>query len=1093
MRCSKCGSDNRDGRKFCTSCGTPLVAACPKCGAAIQPDERYCGECGIALGDAAPAAAATDSARVVASAGGERRHLTVLFCDLVGSTEIAARLDPEEWRETVAAYHRAAAEAVTRYGGYVAQYLGDGVMAYFGWPEAHENDVERAARAGLAILESISQLNEKPIHTKLAARVGIHSGAVVVGAGVGKEADVFGDVPSIAARVQSLAEPGTVLITKETHRLVSGLFVVEDRGAQAVKGIERPLQLYRVIQPSGLRGRLEAIAATRGVTGFVGRGEELRMLMECWESARDGAGQVVLITGEAGIGKSRLLHRFREQIAGIAHRWIEAAAAPFYQNTPFYPVSEMLRKLILWRDNEQPDDQLPRIENSLELVGLKPADSIPLIAPLLNLTMPIKYPPSTMSPEQQRRRLLALLVEWFVRLTRPQPIVIVTEDLHWADPSTLELIQLMVEQGATVPLLLLYTARPEFCATWPQRGHLTQITLKELSVGEVRAMIAELAAQRALADETVTAIVERAGGVPLFVEELTLAVLENGDAKLVTRGIPVTLRDSLMARLDRLGPAKEAIQLGAVIGSEFSYELLRAMHPVAEEDLRRTVRVLIDAQLIYEDEDAAEPTYKFKHALIRDLAYEALLKTRRREAHQRVVHVIEERFAQIIESQPEVVAHHCAEAGLTTAGARYWRKAGQKAIERSAHKEAMAHLNRGLELVATLPQGEERATEELQLQVALTTPLTAMLGATAPEVERACNQARELLQVVGDTRARFSVLGMLFPLFVDRGDAVTAHELAEQMLGLASQRQSPVWLLWAHLALGVSLMELGDLIPARTHLERAAQLYVPGRHSYGFVEDPGATSTSRLAYVLVCLGYPDQALRRSEEAFAQARELSQPYTLAMVLGHAGLVRLLRGELWAAQDLIKRMVTICEEQGFALLEAIGNNWLGRVLVAQGRINEGISLIYDSLGRYAAMDNKVDIKFERFTLASAHRRLGQPEEGLAELELVQAMIAKTAKHILQSQVYQLKGELLLMLDPSKESEAEQNFRLAIETARKQNAKATELTATTSLARLLRNTSHRDEAHSMLADIYNWFTEGFDTADLKEAKALLEELAT
>jgi class 3 adenylate cyclase len=461
MRCSKCGSENPVGKKFCEDCGAPLENRCPKCGAETTVGKRFCGECGTALADVVPAAAA-DTTPVAASVSGERRHLTVLFCDLVGSTEIAARLDPEEWRETVAAYHRAAADVITRYGGHVAKYLGDGVMAFFGYPEAHDNDAEHAARAGLAMLDAISNLGSQAGRPKLAARVGIDSGAVVVGAGAGKEADVFGEAPNIAARVQAAAEPGTVLITDAVHRLVSGLFVVEGRGAPELKGIERPLQLYQLLQPSGVRGRLEAAAAVRGLTPFVGREDELRSLMTRWERSREGEGQVALIIGEGGIGKSRMLQRFHELIPDAPHAWLEAAAAPFFQNTPFHAITELLRQLVgqaflpateaqaaratMSNGTAQLDtnERLAQLESALLMVGLKPAEAIPLVAPLLNLPSSAKYPSLPIPPEQQRRRLLAMLVEWVLGTARAQPLVIVIEDLHWADASTLEVIRLLM-------------------------------------------------------------------------------------------------------------------------------------------------------------------------------------------------------------------------------------------------------------------------------------------------------------------------------------------------------------------------------------------------------------------------------------------------------------------------------------------------------------------------------------------------------------------------------------------------------------------------------------------------------------------------
>jgi class 3 adenylate cyclase len=490
---------------------------CLKCGFGNLPRAKFCGRCGSSLtepvvpqsnGGSIKKIGASDNGAERRNRDGERRHLTVLFCDLVGSTAIAAQLDPEEWRETVAGYHRAAAKAITDFDGHVAKYLGDGVMAYFGWPAAHDNDAERAARAGLAILDAISKLNEQPGHAKLSARVGIDSGAVVVGEGADQNAEVFGDAPNIAARVETGAEPGTVAISDATHRLVSGLFVVEHCGAQVLKGIERPLQIYRVLRPSGARGRLEVATATGGLTSFVGREDELRSLTNRWERALEGEGQVALIIGEAGIGKSRLVQRFREQIAGTPHTWIEAGAGAFFQNTPFYPVTEMLRQFV---GNSTAPNQVAQLEPRLIAAGLKPAEAIPLVAPLLNLPLPPEYPPSALSAEQQRRRLLAILVEWVLGSARTQPLIITTEDLHWIDPSTLELIQLLVEQGADERLLLLYTARREFRAEWPQRAHHTQINLSR------RSIVAQVAAKVPLSDETIATVVERTGGIPLFV------------------------------------------------------------------------------------------------------------------------------------------------------------------------------------------------------------------------------------------------------------------------------------------------------------------------------------------------------------------------------------------------------------------------------------------------------------------------------------------------------------------------------------------------------------------------------------------------
>ncbi len=640
MRCPRCDTDNREGRKLCASCGAPLAAMCPKCGAVNLPGEQFCGECGSAL--TVPTVAETAAPREAHA--GERRHLTILFCDLVGSTTLAGQLDPEEWRATVAGYQRVASEAITRFGGEVARYVGDGIMAFFGYPVAHYNDAERAACAGLAILDAIALLNEQPGRPKLSVRIGVDSGRLVVGTGTGNAVDAFGDAANIAARVQAAAEPGTAMISQATQRLVVGLFIVEDCGAQSLKGIAQSIQLYRVVRPSGMRGRFEAMTVAGGLTPFVGREDELRSLLSRWERVVESEGQVVLIIGEAGIGKSRLVQRFHEQIANTPHTWIEAGTGTFFQNTPFYPIGEMLRQFV---GDTSAQGQIAALASRLTAAGLAPAEAIPLLAPLLNLPLPPEYPPPPLSPEQQRRRLLATLVEWMLGSARTQPLVIATEDLHWVDPSTLELIQLLVEQGATARLLLLYTARPEFHTPWTMRAHHMQITLNRLSARDVRTIVGEVAAQKALSDETITTVVERTGGVPLFVEELTRAVLESGDAKLTDSAIPATLHDSLMARPDRLGPAKEVIQVGAVIGSNFSYELLHAVHPLAEADLQRALRTLTDAELLYIRGIAPEATYQFKHALIRDAAYEALLKSRRKELHLIVAQTIDQKFPVI--------------------------------------------------------------------------------------------------------------------------------------------------------------------------------------------------------------------------------------------------------------------------------------------------------------------------------------------------------------------------------------------------------------------------------------------------------------
>jgi class 3 adenylate cyclase/predicted ATPase len=1012
----------------------------------------------------------------------------VLFCDLVGSTEIAARLDPEEWREVVTGYHRAATEAITRFGGYVAQYLRDGVMAYFGWPEAHDNDGERAARAGLAILEGVLKLNHGSTGPKLAARVGIDSGAVVVGAGADKDTDVFGKTPNIAAQLQATATPGTVLITAVTHRLISGLFVVETLGPRALKGITTTLEVFQVIRPTGVRGRL---GAARGLTPFVGREEELQLLLSRWERTRENQGQLALIIGEPGIGKSRLVAEFHDRIRDAPHIWMESAGEQFFENTPFHAFIEMLSQWLQLQDAANTEEQCERLERALAAAGLKVAEIAPMIADLLQLPAGERYPASTLTAEQKRRRLLAALNGWVLGAAKVQPLVMVVEDLHWLDPSTLELLQLLAEQGAMVPLMLLYTARPEFRASWPMRTHHSQITLNRLSARNVREMVALVAARHALASDSVEAVVERAVGVPLFVEELTRTVLESGSARGSGRGIPATLHDSLMARLDRLGPAKEVIQIGAVIGSEFSYGLLHAVHPITDEELQGAIHSVTDAELVYVRGILPDATYQFKHALIRDAAYEALLRSRRKELHSRIADVLVGQFPDRVSSTPELLAHHYTEAGLIEQAIPYWQRAGRRASERSANTEAISHFSKGLELLKYTPDSGERIQQELRLQMALAVSLMAVKGYAAPEVGKAYARALELCRQVDEIPRLLSVIGGLLAFNMMRGELRTARELGEQLLRLAEKR--PPSLTYAHQQMGEVLFYIGELPQAREHLERAIALYDnPRRRLLSPINDPGVMCLSIAAITLFVLGYPDQALKRIQESRTLAEELSHPFSLAFALNCAAWLYQFRREVAATQEQAEALIALSRDHAFTLREAVGVTFRGWALAKQGRTEEGIAQIRQGLSATQATGAEVwQPSFLTF-LAEAYGDSGQPEEGLTALTEAFDHAGRTGCAVNEPVLHRLKGELLLMKGESSTAQAESCFQRAIEIAREQGAKSWELRATMSLARLLRDTGRRDEAHSTLAEIYNWFTEGFDTADLKEAKVLLDELS-
>ena len=906
----------------------------------------------------------------------------------------------------------------------------------------------------------------------------------MVGGGTGKDADVFGDTPNIVARVQAAAEPGTVVITDAAHRLVSGLFVVEDRGPHSLKGIQKPIQLYRVVQPSGVRGRLEAAAASRGLTPFVGREDELRLLMNRWERARDGEGQVALIIGEAGIGKSRLVQRFHELIAGTPHSWVETAAGALFQNTPFHPVAEMLRELLAWRGDESAEEQLVQLQSALKLAGLKPAEAIPLIAPLLSLPIPEKYPPLPLSSDHQRRRLLATLVEWALGAARVQPVVIVTEDLHWADPSTLELVQLLVEQGATARLLLLYTARPEFHAPWPLRAHHTRITLNRLSARNVRKMVEEVAARKTLSQETVAAVVERTGGVPLFVEELTRAVLESADAKLARREIPVTLHDSLMARLDRLGPAREVIQVGAVIGSEFSYELLHAVHPIAEADLERALRSLADAELLYVRGIAPEATYQFKHALIRDAAYEALLKSRRKNLHRLVARTIDQQFAAFREAHPEVLARHWTEAGETEPAIAEWSRAGEATRARHAFSEALESYREALALLSLLPESPQRDLRELELRESVVHMLQITKGYAAPEVREATERGAALAEKSGNLAQLRNWVGSRWLNAHDSGDIPAASALADQALELSLREGSPTSLGAAHGLQMLTRYWRGDLVGVERHFATVLKFY----DAPGFRRNPRAT-TALFGYATMnawALGRTEVARERMARVAAGAKA-NGPYEVAWSGMWAAHLRVLMREHEKAEALAAGALELSEKNRFPLIAAFSRGVLGQTRAKLGRATEGIELIRQGIAGLLEIGGLLNISTLTASIAEAQAREGAMVEALATIE--RALQANPDQLAPRPEMLRLRGELRVKQGQTELGEAD--FREAIALAQKMGAKMYELRATISLARLLAKQGHRGEARAMLAETYGWFTEGFDTADLEDAKALLDQL--
>jgi class 3 adenylate cyclase/predicted ATPase len=1094
--CPSCGQANRPRRRFCARCGNALGVRCATCGTSNDPGDEFCGSCGTALGarpPEAPPSAPPDAPREGPrdEADGERRQLTVVFCDLVGSTELAERLDPEEWREVVQAYQRSAQEVVVRFGGHVAQYLGDGVVVYFGWPVAHEEDAERAVRAGLGLVDAIAALDPRlPAGGTLAVRVGLHTGGVVMGrmgAGERGEITALGDTPNVAARVQALAAPGTVVITATTHRLVSGLFIVEDLGTHGLKGIREPVQLFRVRQPSGVRGRLHATSA-RGLTPFVGREDERRLLRTRWELASEGDGQVVLVTGEAGIGKSRLVQQFKEDLGDTPHTWIECAGSPYLENTPFHPVIDLLQQGLALEGEASAEERQERLERGLNTAGLRPAEAVPLVAPLVGLPVPDRYPLLLLSSEQQRRRLMATLVAWVSGIARLQPLVLAIEDLHHVDPSTLELLGLLVEQGATEPILLLATARPEFRAPWPMRSHHAQVTLTRLSRRQVRELVGRVAARAALPPDVVEAVVTRTDGVPLFVEEFVRLLVE-GEGPVLAREIPSTLQDSLMARLDRLGPAKELAQVAAVLGHEFAHSLLHAVAGLPEAELAAALDRLVDAELLYARGLAPEATYVFRHMLMQDTAYTSLLKSRRRELHRAAARVLTEKFPDLAEGQLELVAHHHTEAGDAEAAIAAWQRAGERAAARSALVEAAGHYTKALHLLGTLPETSARIPRELELQVPLALALRATKGWTSPEAVDVFARARQLGEQLGDTQQLNLVLEGLFTASLIRGELSAAQALADQALRAAERDGAPARQVYPHVAQGICRYLRGDLQTGLEHLERAVALYDEDEHR-GSPIDPGVAALSQSALAAGWLGLADRARGRIRDGLALAQRLGSPYQIALAQLGGCLLHIVLRDVRGVVDHAEPLVQLAAAQQLAAFSIFGNMYRAWVLAQQGRHEDGIAQLRRALGEYLASGQRVSHNWYLGWLAEAHLQAGAVADGLATIEDALGAAPEERCHI--PELLRLRGDLLA-LGGADTSQAEATYREAIALAHGMGGKLVELRAATSLGRLLRSHGRAADARALVAPLYGSFTEGFDTRDLVEAKLLLAELGT
>ncbi len=1039
----------------------------------------------------------------VSAASAERRQLTVMLCDLVGSTALSARLDPEDLRGVIGAYHRCCTELVERHGGFVAKYMGDGVLAYFGYPQAHEHDAERAVRAGLALVEAVPKL-KTAAGVPLQVRVGIATGLVVVGdligAGAAQEQAVVGETPNLAARLQALAEPGAVVISASTRRLTGGLFDYRDLGAVALKGFAEKVLAWQALGASAAESRFEALRAS--TTPLVGRDEEIDLLLRRWERAKGGDGCVVLISGEPGIGKSRIAQTILERLSGEPHTRLRYFCSPHHQDSAFYPSITQLERAAGFRRDDTNEQRLAKLEAVLALAVNDLGEAVPLLAGLLSVPTGDRYPALDLTPQKRKERTLRAQLAQVEGLAARQPVLMLYEDVHWSDPTTRETLDLLVDRVATLRVLVMITFRPEFAPPWVGRPQVTLISLNRLPRRLRAEMITHVAGGKVLPQEIADQITDRTDGVPLFIEELTKAVVESGllvasGNRYVTTGpatplaIPTSLQASLLARLDRLAPTRDVAQIAAALGRQFSHELISAVAAMPREQLDDALAQLVQAELIFRRGTPPDAEYTFKHALVQDAAYGTLLRSRCQQLHHRIVATLEDKFPEIVAAQPALLARHCAEAALAEKAVVYWLKAGQQALARSAMTEAVAQLRKGLDALAALPDGPGRQQHELDLQLALGPALTATKGYSAPEVGGTIARARALAEQVDRPEYLVPLLYGQCSFHFVRGELKLVLSLAEQLEKIGAARNDVAAQLLGRRGQGQTRCVLGDFVAARALLEQCHGLGDPAHRTIGggLPEDPYAHMLVYLASTLAYLGYIDQARSRLNEALSEARRLNHAFTLALVLFFAtGIAWITRSP--EMQGHAEEALALSTEHGFPLFSGHATAHRGASLTALGQGQEGLSLLAQGLVAVRATGAVVGTPGLLMWLAETYAVLGQPVEGLNCLAEAARIIETTEERVGEAELHRLRGDLLNATgDPAA---AERSYHRALAVARRQSAKLLELRASIGLARLWCKQGKHGEARDLLASVYGWFTEGFEAADLKEAKALLDGLA-
>ena len=1136
MKCPNCHFENREGANFCNECGYKFELTCPECGATNAVGSKFCDGCGSKLSlpiEQAPKDLSVDeklakiqkylpkglTEKILSQRDrieGERKQVTVMFCDMVGFTPLSELLGIEETYSIMDQVYEILIHKVHDYEGTVNEMIGDGIMALFGAPVALEDAPQRAIRSSLAIHREMAKFSEKLKQGKkgipsLKMRIGIHTGPVVVGT-LGNDLRVefkaVGDTVNLASRMEGFAEPGTTYVSGETFKLTEGLFRVEALGEREVKGKKEPVNVYRVIAPSTRRTRFD-VSAERGLTPVVGRERELELLLDGFERSKTGWGQAFSIMAEAGIGKSRLLYEFRKAVAHEDAIFLEGKCLSYSRGVAYHPVIDVLRANFDIQEEDGDSTIREKVKKGLQILAADEAATLPYLLELLSVK-DSGIDDTPMSPEAKKARILDALKQIVLKGSQIRPLIMAIEDLHWIDKSSEESLQYLLGNISGAKVLLIFTYRPEFVHTWGGRSYHSQVNLNRLSNRESLSMVTHLLGTQDIEGALEELILKKTEGIPFYIEEFIksfkdLQVIEKKDdtyriaKEIQTVSIPAKVQDVIMARVDALSEeTKSLIQAGSVVGREFSHDLIERVADLPDQKLLSHLSALKDSELIYERGIYPGSTYIFKHALTQEGVYQSLLKRTRQKYHRNIAQVLEEHFPGMTETHPELLGHHFTEAGLLEHAIPYWKKAGEIAIRRSANIEAVDHLTTALKLLKSLPDTTARDEQELLLHVTLCPAWLAVKGYATAEVGQTYARAYELCQRLGEPPQLVPVLIGLWLFHLLRLELHTAHELGKRLLSSAQRTRDPVTLLSAHYALGNTLSFLEELPAALEHLEQGIAIYDPQTHcslAFRYGEDPGVACCIFRAWCLWYLGYPEQARQRMHETVTLAQRLSHPHSLAFALCAAAVVHQLRQERHTVQEQAEAAITLSREQGFPFFLALGKILRGWALAEREQAEERITQMRQGLAAYRAIGTRWIQPYFLALLAEAYGNAEQVHEGLHVMTEALDVIGTTREFAWEAELYRIKGELLLNAKGERRNTGwtpEDCFKKALDVARGQQAKSWELRAAMSLSRLWQLQGKFDDARKLLAPVYGWFTEGFETADLKKAKVLLDELS-